>query len=381
MEGIKDSNGGQDILILDENQPVDDSVVAKRIEPARAKVDARSGAGMSLCACLKNAREVRRLDIKTVAENLKIKSEQLEALEAGDVDAFPRFYALGFLRTYAAYLGEEAIGFSADEAVARFKEERQQFKKAQSFSFPVAITEARLPQAPVIAASGFAAAAIYGFWLMLAGPSYDEANAIPRIPAHMTISDAGQPVQEAPAGDAPARDADARDADAGSLSDDALGEVRGEIEVVTTTVDVAPAAETATDINAAPEVQIISAVDAIPAAGSSTGEHTDASKSESRDAVPVAGGQERSVAFRATQDAWVRIVRAGEAPIIEGVLHAGESVTAPAGGEVEIKTANPRALELLVDGELVGSVGGDDEVHQRISLDIDRLLKQTVHAN
>lgn len=340
MEGIKDSNGDQDIFILDENQPVDDSVVAQRVRASHAVASASSGASVSLCECLKNAREVRRLDIKTVASNLKIKPEQLEALEAGDVEAFPRFYALGFLRTYAGYLGEEALGFSAEEAVARFKEERQQFKKAQSFSFPAAITEARLPQASVIVASGLAAMAIYGFWLALAGPSYDEANAVPHVPVNLTAAES--PVQ----GFGPVVVND------GAVDNSISGEVRSEPESALAVAGLAPTA----------------------------GRDSDEAEERRGEERPLAV-QKRSVAFRATQDAWVRIVPTGELPIIEGVLRAGESVAAPAQGEVEIKTANPRALELLVDGELVGSVGDDDEVHQLISLDIGRLVKQTVQAN
>lgn len=336
MEGIKDSNGDQDILILDENQPVDDSVVVRRAGASHTNAGAANNAEISLCECLKNARETRRLDIKTVASNLKIKPEQLEALEAGDVEAFPRFYALGFLRTYAGYLGEEALGFSAEEAIARFKEERQQFKKAQSFSFPTAITEARLPQAPVIVASGLAAAAIYGFWLAVAGPSYNQANAVPHVPVSLAAVAVESPHQVS----VPS-----------AVDERASGEVRGEPAEAVAPSDPAPMAEIGTD------------------------------EAESRGGALAPARQERSVAFRATQDAWVRIVPTGEGPIIEGVLRAGESVAAPAQGEVEIKTANPRALELLVDGELVGSVGGDDEVHQLISLDIGRLVKQSVHAN
>jgi len=120
-----------------------------------------------------------------VASSLKIKSGQLESLEAGRVDAFPKFYALGFLRTYAAYLGEEALGFSANEAVTRFKEEREHFQKAQSLSFPVAITEAQLPKARVMVGSAFLAVLLYGAWFVLAGASIYLTEQVPGVPANL----------------------------------------------------------------------------------------------------------------------------------------------------------------------------------------------------
>ena len=185
MTGLGFNRRNQGILILDENQPVDDFVLSQQSDVSRRVFRPCAQGGDSLCESLKLAREALNLDIRTVASSLKIKPEQLESLEAGRVDAFPKFYALGFLRTYAAYLGEEALGFSANEAVTRFKEEREHFQKAQSLSFPAAVTEAQLPKAPVMVGSVFLAVLIYGAWLVLAGASLDLTDRVSGVPANL----------------------------------------------------------------------------------------------------------------------------------------------------------------------------------------------------
>lgn len=59
-----------------------------------------------LGAALRSEREKRHLSIDEVAEQLKINSRLLRALESGDIDGLPHpAYARGFIRTYANFLG------------------------------------------------------------------------------------------------------------------------------------------------------------------------------------------------------------------------------------------------------------------------------------
>lgn len=67
---------------------------------------------------LKAARESRGEDLTAVARALRIRRDHLEAIEAGRVDDLPgRTYAVGFVRSYAEYLGLGAA------YVERFKSE------------------------------------------------------------------------------------------------------------------------------------------------------------------------------------------------------------------------------------------------------------------
>ena len=60
-------------------------------------------------------------DLEDVAEYLRIRPSYLDALEQGDLSAMPgSTYALGFLRSYAHYLG-----FDGDELIAQIRSQRR----------------------------------------------------------------------------------------------------------------------------------------------------------------------------------------------------------------------------------------------------------------
>lgn len=58
---------------------------------------------------LRRERIAKKLDVKTVANHLRIRESFVIALETNDYTVFPALvYGIGFLRTYASYLGLEA---------------------------------------------------------------------------------------------------------------------------------------------------------------------------------------------------------------------------------------------------------------------------------
>lgn len=68
---------------------------------------------------LRNTRLEQKLELETISTALKIRVNHLTALEEGRLEALPgRTYAVGFVRSYAAYLGLDAKDY-----VQRFKDE------------------------------------------------------------------------------------------------------------------------------------------------------------------------------------------------------------------------------------------------------------------
>jgi len=66
---------------------------------------------------LKKARKARGLTVKTVAQDICVQSSYLKAIESGEFEKLPAHtFAVGFVRSYANALGEDA-----DEVVASFK--------------------------------------------------------------------------------------------------------------------------------------------------------------------------------------------------------------------------------------------------------------------
>ena len=85
--------------------------------------------GLSLGARLRQAREARGVSTADVAEVLKFKQSDVEALESGNVSGYAPVYALGYLRSYAGFLGEKALGANVAEAVEQFRREHFQPEK------------------------------------------------------------------------------------------------------------------------------------------------------------------------------------------------------------------------------------------------------------
>ena len=74
---------------------------------------------LTLGMALQQARQARHMKLPSIAKKLKIKEVYLDALERGHYYRFPALvYGIGFLRTYATFLG-----LDADDMVARFHRE------------------------------------------------------------------------------------------------------------------------------------------------------------------------------------------------------------------------------------------------------------------
>ena len=78
---------------------------------------------LSLGARLRQAREAKGLSAEDVAQVLKFKACDVEALESGNIEGYAPVYAVGYVRTYADFLGEKALGANVAEAVGQFRQE------------------------------------------------------------------------------------------------------------------------------------------------------------------------------------------------------------------------------------------------------------------
>ena len=90
-------------------------------------------------AILRAARVARGEEAAKVAAILKMRREQLVAIEENDLDRLPgRAYTVGFVRAYASYLG-----LDAEALVQQFKDENatEPFAKPVEHVFPEASTE------------------------------------------------------------------------------------------------------------------------------------------------------------------------------------------------------------------------------------------------
>lgn len=127
-------------------------------------------------AFLREARETTGRTVADVAQNLRIRRVYLEAIEDGRFDELPgATYAVGFVRSYAAYLR-----LDAPTLVARFKEEASGIQAPQELEFPTPVPEGRFPGGLLVAVCLLVGAAAFGGWYW-----YQSQNGIEvvRVPA------------------------------------------------------------------------------------------------------------------------------------------------------------------------------------------------------
>ncbi len=113
-----------------------------------------------VCARLQHARLRAGYDLTDVANVLRIQLVHLEALEEGRFDDLPgKPYAVGFLRSYASF-----VGLDADEMVAAFKREMALESGQSELSFPKPTKEGPRPKPWLLLAVVALAGLAYGGW-------------------------------------------------------------------------------------------------------------------------------------------------------------------------------------------------------------------------
>lgn len=127
---------------------------------------------------LRRAREEAGLELADVAAHLRIRSNFLSALEEGRPDALPGItYAIGYVRTYAAFLGLEP-----DTAVRRFKEEAAGLNAKTQLVFPSPAPEGRVPGLVLMLVAAMLAGGAYGGWYWVSERDGSLRDLVPAVP-------------------------------------------------------------------------------------------------------------------------------------------------------------------------------------------------------
>ncbi len=383
-----------------------------------------------LGAQLRQERLKRGEDLDDVAQHLRIKAGYLFALEQGDLARMPgRAYALGFLRSYADYLG-----FDGEDLISRIKSTVDNLTDQTRLRIRTPAPESRLPKTPVVVMSLAVIAGIYAGWAYLNRTSRVMVETVAEVPDDLRVRSV-QPVPEmadegsaavadeaTPAADSsphvPAPDSAAADltptadlepgpplpgttgasapppsaeppqASPGPPVPEAgpADEQRGAVAGVAPpkTPAIQPAAESLPGTPAPPEPQANEPTAAARAASA-------AAAAAEQDAVALAEptpGDARTqadqnaiveprVLLRAREQAWIQISSPGGDYAFTRTLEPGEVVTVPNRADLVLWTGNAGGLDIIVDGTPVPALAGagSGTVRRNVSLDPERLLE------
>ncbi|GAA5265252.1 cytoskeleton protein RodZ [Acidiphilium sp. MT5] len=144
-------------------------------ETARAPGPAQVGAE------LRAVREQLGWSITELSVRLKIRTAQLEAIEAGDLAALPApAYATGFIRAYA-----DMIGLDPDEILRRFRAAGMAPPKQPKLAFPRPVPDRAVPPGAIVLLALLVALAAYLLWYRHTEHQRHLAQAIPPVPAKL----------------------------------------------------------------------------------------------------------------------------------------------------------------------------------------------------
>jgi cytoskeleton protein RodZ len=113
---------------------------------------------LSVKQLLKETREAQKLSIDDIAKKLRISKSYLRALESNDENLTCDVYTLGFLRSYAAYLGLDS------ESLCKELKEKAAPPQVPQISFPAPLPGKGMPSRKILALSFSVLLVIVGGW-------------------------------------------------------------------------------------------------------------------------------------------------------------------------------------------------------------------------
>jgi cytoskeleton protein RodZ len=329
------------------------------------------GDGRHVGAQLFAARTAGGHALEDIAHALNIRAEHLRALEEGWWDELPsQAYALGFLKSYARFLGLDAA-----DMVARYRAENGHMDSdvvapCRRLS-PQPIEESRIPRTPIAVMSAVLALAGYCGWYFIEGSQYIAADSASAIPAHLAalaVPDASENValetvyvQGVSTPAAPAVSLARVDLATITVS------ARHRIAMVTVpALDRRERVVAQVEPQAEPLAEPLHVASALARIGTPT---------LIRPAHAGIEEQARNsrITLRARTDTWILVEDAKDHAVRQGVLRAGEQYRAPDMKGLTLTTSNLNGLDVIVDGALKTLRPDDDSITRDLPLDAERL--------
>lgn len=128
--------------------------------------------------------------LRDVERNLRIRDNQLEAIENGQYDLLPgKVYAIGFVKAYSEYLGLDGV-----RMVELYKIQYANANRNPELNFPVGAKDSKLPSWWMVAGSVVAVVLFLASWALLHDRDDSDVNAIP--PVAEVMPEENQPAAE-----------------------------------------------------------------------------------------------------------------------------------------------------------------------------------------
>lgn len=342
---------------------------------------------------LRRVREHRGEELESISDYLRIRPSYLIALENSRYEDLPAdAYVIGFLRTYALYLGLDGKG-----AIDQYRREMAGRRKKPQLTMPQPMPEGRAPTITVMIGAAMAALLVYGIWYGLSSPSPVQREK----PVPLTS------VQEAPAQDtaaeSPAIQMNATSLPAQTATSDGISLAIPVSAVPTTTTATedkaqppqSEPAKTATDTEnkdqkdekaikekeqkteatTKDKTADKNKIEAVPLPA----EPRDAAKKEATTTYGEKGKSRLSIT--ADKESWVLVTDSKGNTVFEKTLKPGESYNVPSGKGLKLTTGNVSGMTFNLDGTSLPKMNSSDAIVRAVPLDPDKLKSRLTDSD
>ena len=349
---------------------------------------------------LRRVREHRGEDLAEISDYLRIKAAYLFALEHSRYEELPAdAYVIGFLRTYANYLGLDGRG-----AIDQYRREMAGARRKPQLSMPQPMPEGRAPTLAIIVAGVIAAILVYLVWYALSSPNPDklvEKKPILPVVAEQTPLPTVTVSPEATTTDATALSTQTATSDGITLgvpaastamtpTNAALGakatataepdtktpppvkEKMDSTEAPTSALPPAPHPAPATEpAKETPKTEI-------PAAAASPAEPVVDTPAKTEPTPPAAAsfGEKSSkshVVVKAEKDSWILVTDSKGNTVFDRTLKAGETYNVPVRKDLKLTTGNTSGVSFALDGQPLPKLKTNGKVARAVPLETTRL--------
>ncbi len=321
---------------------------------------------MAVGEILRRAREHYGQSLDQVERNLRIRAIQLDALEKGDISQLPgRVYAIGFVRSYAEYLG-----FDGDKMVSLFKKQSYGTAKPEkNLSFPVPASESKLPAMPFAVIAAVVGVILIAVWAGSSASDTMDISSIPPVSKPETQAAAAAP-QTPPAA---APDAAQQTA---MVAPSAGSAAAPEVAASTPQSNI-PGGITVSAADGITPPPPVNADQAQAAAGTTPAPEQAQVLPAAATAAPapaITEEQKKGIILNVTENSWVEIRDANGKALVSRVLQAGDQYFVPDSPDLTMSLGNASGVTIVADGVEIGPLGAQGQVRRGISLNA-RTLK------
>lgn len=259
---------------------------------------------------LRRARLHYGQSLQDIERTLRIRESQIDAIERGEVDKLPgRVYAIGFVRSYAEYLG-----LDGDKIVHLFKVQYMDVSPSRKeLVFPVAASETRTPPVWLIVVSIVVAVAILAAWTIRNRTDRSAVAQVPPVPEEITQR----------------------------LEDEA----------------VLPPAQDGFEGEETGIVDGIAGNDMPAVADAMTGD----------------AEEQQGIVLHITEKSWVEIRGSDGTSIVSRVLEPGDQYFVPDSPGLSMSLGNAGGVEILLNGRMLKPLGARGDILRNIPLDTSYL--------